>query len=433
MKLDWKKSSEKAVGHQACKNICSDNSGAAMVMWGLLLPVIIGGIGLGTDIGSWYLSEHGLQNATDAAAIAAAYEITGGNPQQSTMQTAAQREMSRNGFGPGSNLALTVHYSPQSGAYAGDSQSVEVISTRPQSRFFSRLFVSTDPIIQSRAVASRQPHGSACVLALDGAVSAALLFQGNADINLNNCSAASNSTDTAAIKLSGSSTLNAYSLYTPGNYELSGSAELNTNQSPVTGGAPLSDPYGNLPIPSYGGCSHSNYKVNTSATINPGVYCNGLDFGAKAVVTMNPGTYIIDRGSFEANAKARVTGNGVTIILTSSTGTGYATIKINGGATVSLTAPTADTYAGVVMYQDRNAPIATNTNKLNGGSTTSFTGALYFPRQELQFTGNNSLGGGSCTKIIARTITFTGSSYFTNECPASVATVATSGTVQLVE
>ncbi|MES2907173.1 MAG: pilus assembly protein TadG-related protein [Pseudomonadota bacterium] len=416
-----------------CKRIKKDIAGTAGVLWGITLPVVIGGIGLGTDIGSWYLSEHNQQNATDAAAIAAGYEITGGNPQQTTLQAAANKELVRNGYSSDNSVTMTVHYPPQTGPYAGNSQAVEVTTSRPQPRFFSKLFLNSEPLAISRAVASRQPFGSACVLSLASSGANALLIQGSSTIDLTNCSAASNSIDNVAISITGSSSLTTYSLYTAGGYEQGGSANLITSNGAITNGAALADPYSGLSLPSYSGCARNNYNEKATATINPGVYCNGMSFGSKAVVTMSPGTYIVDRGSFDVNAGARVTGNGVTIILTSSTGSNYANVNVSGGATVSLSAPTSSAYAGMLFYQDRNAPIATNSNKLNGGSSTNYVGALYFPQQELEFTGNNSSNSGACTKIIARTVSFSGNSYLSNNCPASVATVATQGTVQLVE
>ena len=72
-------------------------------------------------------------------------------------------------------------------------------------------------------------------------------------------------------------------------------------------------------------------------TLNPGVYCNGMDIHAGSNVTLNPGIYYVDRGSLNVNGGATLTGTGATIVFTSSTGAGWATANINGGATVNLT------------------------------------------------------------------------------------------------
>jgi len=97
---------------------------------------------------------------------------------------------------------------------------------------------------------------------------------------------------------------------------------------------------------------------------------------------MNPGTYIIDRGVFRINGGARVTGVGVTIILTSSTGANYATMTINDSAVVNLTAQTSGSLSGLVVFQGRAATSST-TNTLNGGSGQTLVGALYFPNTQV--------------------------------------------------
>ena len=52
--------------------ICSDESGAVAFIFALTATVIIAGLGLGIDVGVWHRTDRALQNAADAAAIAAA-------------------------------------------------------------------------------------------------------------------------------------------------------------------------------------------------------------------------------------------------------------------------------------------------------------------------------------------------------------------------
>lgn len=406
--------------------------GTIAMMFAALLPVIIGGLAMGTDIATWYLSRRSLQSAVDAAAVATAYDISG-NSTQATLQQTASSEMARNGYGNGSNITLTLNYPPASGAYSGDSGAVEVIVSQPQPLAFMGYFLTTQATVGARAVADRPPSGQACILALNGTVNAALSLSGSASINLL-CSAAANSTSQDAISLSGHADLTAQDIYTPGNYSTSGSSTLSTSSPPVTGSAPLADPYAGVNVPGIGACTYNNFAVNGgSQTLNPGVYCNGLNINGNANVTLSAGTYIIDRGSFNVNGGATLSGNGVTIILTSSTGSNYATANINGGATVTLSAPTTGTYAGLAFFQDRNAP-SNGSDSFNGGSTMNITGAMYFPDQSLNFTGGNTTGSGSCTEIIASTITFTGNSNINSNCPNSgIQFAGPAGSVKLVE
>ena len=67
------------------------------VVMGVLLPVLIGTLGLGFEVSNWYLTNRGMQNAADAAAIAAATNA-GSNDDVEAKAVTAQY-----GFTDGSN------------------------------------------------------------------------------------------------------------------------------------------------------------------------------------------------------------------------------------------------------------------------------------------------------------------------------------------
>ena len=128
----------------------------------------------------------------------------------------------------------------------------------------------------------------------------------------------------------------------------SGGAALSTTKGTYTGSAPINDPYGSVAVPSYSGCNQTNYSNNNSTpvTINAigttrYVFCNGLSLTAQSSLTLGAGVYVIDRGSFTMGGQSTLTAtSGTTIVLTSSTSSGYATANINGGAlTVHLHRP----------------------------------------------------------------------------------------------
>jgi Flp pilus assembly protein TadG len=60
----------KLVHHAA--SVRSDRRGAGVVVMALILPALIGALGLGFEISNWYLTNRSMQNAADSAAIAAA-------------------------------------------------------------------------------------------------------------------------------------------------------------------------------------------------------------------------------------------------------------------------------------------------------------------------------------------------------------------------
>lgn len=227
----------------------------------------------------------------------------------------------------------------------------------------------------------------------------------------------------------GNATVSALSVGAVGG--ISGENKITATQGIQTGQASLADPYAGVPLPAFSGCDQNNAKAKNNVTLSPGVYCGGLDVNAGANVTLQAGTYIMDRGSFKVNGGATVSGDGVTIVYTSSTGSNYATATINGGATLNLTAPTTGNMAGFVMYGDQNMPVGSQFT-FNGGSTQNFEGAVYLPKADIKYAGGAE-GMDGCTQVIADTITFTGNANIAVNCSQTGISAIGGATAMLVE
>ena len=89
---------------------------------------------------------------------------------------------------------------------------------------------------------------------------------------------------------------------------------------------------------------------------------------------------------------------------------------MNGGAQLNLTAPSTGTYAGVLVYQHRNAPL-TNQH-INGNSSSRIDGAFYMPSTEITFNGNAGMQV-QCLRLVGRRVNFSGNANLTNTCPAN--------------
>jgi hypothetical protein len=134
-------------------------------------------------------------------------------------------------------------------------------------------------------------------------------------------------------------------------------------------------------------------------------------------VNLNPGIYVINGGTlhFESgNSNASNTGgNGVFFYLV-----GNANLVIDNGANVNLTAPNSGTYAGALIFQD---PADTQTLSIQGGSNTSFNGAVYAP------TAGVTLGNGSGTAIdadlVAKTLTMNGGGTLSSSATSNFGTL----------
>ena len=118
-----------------------------------------------------------------------------------------------------------------------------------------------------------------------------------------------------------------------------------------------------------------------------------------------------------------------------SFGPQYADVDITGGATVTMEAQTTGSYAGLLFYQDDDTPLSPPSNQtIAGGTSIDLTGALYFPKGYVNYTGGATTGSGSCTQIIAQTVTFSSVADMNINCSGSgMSPVTIYDSVTLVE
>jgi len=406
----------------AIRRLRRDRGGAILVTYTLLMTGLLGTTGLAIETGLWYTVKRNLQTQADAAALSGAFERRKGHPDYADVSAAALLEAGRNGFVAAAPNTITISNPPTNGPYAGDDSAVQVIVSAPQSLLFSSFFLN-GLAVSAQSVAAVETTGTACVLALDPSASSAIQNQGNPTIAMDGCVLAANSTDSAAITVSGSAVLDAKSLWTAGNITISNSATVTLDDPPIVNAWAIDDPYEAITILALGACDYNSASYsNVTQTIDPGIYCDGINFGANAIITLNPGTYYVDRGDVTIAATAYLRcscpdpEDGVTFVMTSSTGPGnIGAVVINGGADVVLRAPTGefDDYKGMLVYQDRRAPPGQSV-KFNGGSSMLLTGAIYIPNQTVEWSGGNAAAGATCTQIIGREVKFVGNSQIYN-------------------
>jgi hypothetical protein len=223
---------------------------------------------------------------------------------------------------------------------------------------------------------------------------------GNSSFVADGCAVYSNSSSGTAIQAGGSAHAEAGGFCAVGSVSASGSA---LTPVPETGCDRLNDPFLSLPSPVSPGQNYNNVTVqpNTSQTLSPGTYKNGLTI--KGAATLNPGLYVIE-GSLTISSQASVTGSGVTFYLTGA----QAGFTINGGGTIDLSAATTGPYEGLLIVQDRTAN-AGNDNKLNGDAATKLVGGIYMPTQTITLTGSSGFGqASSFMPIVADKISLSG-------------------------
>lgn len=394
-----------------CRRLAADQSGASAVMAGLMMTVLLGLAGLGTEGAEWYASKRTMQGGADAAAYGAALAAT------TTYITEAKAIAARYGFvDQTGGVTVAVNNPPLSGNYTSNSSAIEVVINQPQQRLFSTFYLASDPIIGARAVVLRG-LGPDCVLALNGTASADAFANGTTDVNLIKCGLAVNSNSASALDIVGSAQINADSASVVGG--ITGNGSLTTVNGTFTGAAAVPDPYASVQIPDYQAlpCTAlpNNGQTIDASTVTGGIvrFCASLSLSGHETITLENGIFILDGGSLSVNNSTFNLIN-ATIVLTSSNGANYGTISIHGGATVNATAPTTGPMAGIAFYQDRNAP-AGNSNDFSGGTTQNIQGAIYLPSGIVSFAGGTQTGSG-CTQIVAGEVDFKGNANLESNC-----------------
>lgn len=395
---------------------CRERRGSVAIQIGLLLTVIVGMSALGTEITFLMYKHRQMQSAADSAALGAATALATGRPSDPVLE--ARAIAASLGFVDGVNsTTVTVNRPPLTGVHTADTAAVEVVVSQPQLLTMVGLFREGLVSVGAHAVAVLGGTGNFCVLELNTGTATGVSMSNGAVVNLTQCGMAVNSTGSAALSVTGGAVLNAKSVSVSGNTSVNNGGVINAADGVKTYQPAVADPYAAVARPSFSGCNFNNKSYGHSAstqTISPGVYCNGLAFTNDAVVVMNPGVYFIDRGTFQVGGSVRLTGSGVTIVLTKSTSSNYAKVSIGNGAIVTLSAPTSGTTAGIVFFGDRNAPIG-NTSDFGGGASLNITGSIYMPTQTVTFS-NGIANPSGCTQLIAGKIQFTGGAQFKNNC-----------------
>jgi hypothetical protein len=285
--------------------------------------------------------------------------------------------------------------------------SVEVILTENVPRYFSAIYSSSAISIQARAVATKNGTHVACVIALGASASPAISVTGSGNLNSSNCDVLSDSTSSDAISVTGAGTMTVPCAVSVGSSPMASGISLTKCTSMTNGAPPGTDPYASVAEPSIPGACQSVSNKQTS--FSPGYYCSGIDINWSNATTFASGVYYISGGNLKINGNANITGTGVTFYLSSGS-----TVSINGGASVNISAPTSGTYSGIAFFGDRSD--SSSAPSFGGGSGQDITGAIYFPAQNVSYSGNSS-SASQCVQVVAYTVSVAGNANFQGTCP----------------
>lgn len=422
------------------KKLWRDRRGNALVIAGAALPLVVGSAGLATDTVEWAMWKRQLQRAADSGALAGAFgKLAGQTVATGTCSSNAPVSRDLVVGSVNSRLGVTPTCNVKVGSDVTDpqwqgatSEAVQVTISTQRRLPFSSLFLSTTPTITATAIAAVVQGGKYCVVSLDNKVETGLSFAGNASVNLG-CGLKTNAKGANAVDGTGSSTVTASPVAAVGQIANSGNFASGTTFQPYS--SPETDPYASVPVPSsFPTASCPNFSVNSNQTVTSltansdyrltpdGYYCMG-NMNLNGHVTLPSGIYVLDAGSLSIGSQAVVNCSGCTFIFTSrNAATNPSSIggiqNINGGATITMTSTSGGTYDGMLMYQDRRAilPNGNQSNQINGNSSSTFSGAFYFPSQRVTFNGTSGMTT-DCVQMVGWQVSFSGNTNISNNCP----------------
>jgi len=344
-------------------------SGSSALTFSLAIVPVLAGVGASVDYARAWRVDMQLQNATDAAALAAASITAFQREKGVTSESLARKMFAATYSGPTGTLT----YSETGGIYR-----VAVTAQLPTTIMGLVGVQSVEVGARSAAVADTllQP---ACFMAMHPSRKHTLELKGTVSVYAPECHIYGNSNDEDDV----------VDPHNPQNFLTGKSVQAVgyghhyiQNVTPPLEYAPkkLDDPLAAMSIPTDTSCTFKSRKISgQTITIDPGVYCAGLTIDKGSNVTFKPGSYFIDGGRFKLN-KATVTGQGVTIILADNN-----SLIDWEDSTIRLSAPKTGPLAGIVITGIRYP-----TKHVMEDSTVDLHGVVYLPKGAFDWTNNGT-------------------------------------------
>jgi hypothetical protein len=424
------------------RKLRKDRKGNILVIAGAALPLVVGSAGLATDTIQWVLWKRQLQRAADSAAIAGVYDrIEAGNTD--SVESTVAHDLTLN-LHTGFDLLDDQTEVTTPGDEGDNVDQVHVKIAAQRALPFSSMFMSAAPTIIAEATAASVPGSDDyCVLSLESTAKTGIYITGSSTIAMD-CGMMTNSVSANnAAQAAGGSNVTATSVAAQGGIQQSNNWHVDV-YDPYQ--EPKDDPYAGVNIDkSEMKCAGHNKTqggkttwVNDALTEdtdlnaakdvgNNKANCfSSLSVGSGKTLTLPAGTYYINAG--DVNIQGNLVANqGTTIVLTNSSNLNTATIGsfvMNAGATLDIVAPSDDSnpYHGIAVYQDRRAQDkmanqvnmnAGSPNKINGNSSSSIIGALYFPKTQVTFNGGGTAGY-KCTQFVIKRLYYSGNAGMSN-------------------
>lgn len=405
--------------------LARDKRGNIAMIVAVAMPLLIGSAGLAVDTIQWVSLKNRLQQASDSAAIAGSLATVQGGDVDYEVDRGLQ--FYRPTLPP---MAVSTDMSPA--GHDGDPNAVAVRLTSAGKLYFSSLFLSKPIVVSTRSVATIVETRDFCAFALLSGNGPGISLKPGSSFEAE-CGVATNASGENSVDGDASASFSAAKLFAYGGIP----AGLNKGGRTRPHALRQQDPLASVEPPQVPNTGCPNITVNGDglkggASLKPGCYGNVLLDGQ---VRLEPGEYVLNRGSLILGSTAYVTCAGCSFFFTSEdAGTqpgSIGSVRMDDNAVVKFSAPSQGPYQGILMYQDRRA--LSGENVITGNSRSSIDGILYFPAQDLVVSEKGS-SSFDCARMIGRRLYIEGRVYIAKNCDVDSGKFALAGAeVRLVE
>ena len=366
-----------------------DRGGNVALMFAMLAVPLTLSVGVGIDYGLAASAHTKMQSALDAAVLAGA--VASSSKTQAASIAVAQQIFKADALDLGAGAAATFTFDA-GGALTG-SASYTV------NNLFGGFTGGAATHVGVTSKASPGAGSPVCILLLDASASPGLLANSGANISAAGCEADVKSTGNPAATFDSGATISTAKLCIQGAQILDNGG---THPHLVTGCSTASNPFvGALPAPASTSCTGpyangGNYNGG-AVNLSPGVYCGWFNFNGAPTVTLAPGVYVIKGGGWNVNG-GTWSGAGVSFYFADTS-----KIQFNSGMSLTLSAPTSGTYAGILFYEPDG--LALSPFVFDDSVAESLSGLIYLPSRNLTFNSTSNLSSQQLT-LVADTAIF---------------------------
>ncbi len=362
-------------------------SGAVAVVFTLALPFVVAMGASAVEYSSVSSHKSGLQSALDAATLAAARELSLSNANERTIRSVLERTLSANL--DDQNGSPKLEFEVDREAMRVSAQAAMEVDLA-----FGSLFGLDAITVGAEAAAQAMGQPNICVLGLDPLSRGTISLDSQSRLTANGCAVFSNSTSATGIQGTGRSLLTSVTTCSAGGFN---GGSQNFEPMPFVDCPAFDDPLRDRRPPTFSGCDFNNVRINGNqrATLDPGVYCGGLQVAGNSEITLSPGIYVMHNGDFRITSNAVVTGRGVGIYLSGPTSRLYYGPKVR----VDLEAPEDGEMAGLLLFSDPTQS-GTVVNEIKSNYVRNMVGTVYMPAAEFHVTANNPVADQSAYTAI---------------------------------